>query len=120
MSREEEVLEAVGKSRVISKLDVSKGYYQVPMRETDIAKTAFVCHWGGSLNSSECPSASKTPLIIDDKYCSHFAPPYMDDIVNLVSHGTPCLRKAGLTANSSKCCRGGGGGCLHGTTSLWI
>ena len=40
----EEVLEAVGPSTVISKLDLSKGYYQVPMWEQDIPKTAFVCY----------------------------------------------------------------------------
>ena len=33
MPRVEEVLEQVGKSRVISKLDLSKGYYQVPTKE---------------------------------------------------------------------------------------
>ena len=46
MPRIEEVLEAVGKAKVISKLDLSKGYYQVPMREQDVAKTAFICHKG--------------------------------------------------------------------------
>ena len=42
----EEVLEQAGKSRVISKLDLSKGYYQVPMVTEDIPKIAFVCHRG--------------------------------------------------------------------------
>ena len=46
MPRVEEVLEQVGKSRVISKLDLSKGYYQVPMVTEDVPKTAFVCHRG--------------------------------------------------------------------------
>ena len=46
MPRVEEVLEAVGRSRVISKMDLSKGYYQVPMRPCDIPKIAFVCHRG--------------------------------------------------------------------------
>ena len=42
----EEVLEAVGQARVISKLDLVKVYYQVPMKEEDIGKTAFVCFKG--------------------------------------------------------------------------
>ena len=46
MPRIQEVLEAVGASKVVSKLDLSKGYYQVPTKETDIPKTAFVCHQG--------------------------------------------------------------------------
>ena len=40
MPRLEKVLEAVGRSRGISKMDLSKGYYQVPMRSSDIAKKA--------------------------------------------------------------------------------
>jgi len=46
MPRVEEVLEGVGKARYISKLDLSKGYYQVKMHESDVPKTAFVCHRG--------------------------------------------------------------------------
>ena len=46
MPRVEEVLEAVGRSRVISKLDLSKGCYHVPVRQRDVAKTAFVYHRG--------------------------------------------------------------------------
>ena len=46
MPRVEEVLEQVGTSRVISKIDLSKGYHQVPMKEEDICKTAFVSHRG--------------------------------------------------------------------------
>ena len=38
--------EAVGKAKIISKMDLSKGYYQVRMAEKDIPKTAFVCHKG--------------------------------------------------------------------------
>ena len=41
-----EVLEAVGKAKVVSKIDHSKGYYQIPMKDSDIQKTAFVCHRG--------------------------------------------------------------------------
>ena len=46
MPRVEEVLEHMGKSRVISKIDLTKGYYQVPMSPEDISKTAFICHQG--------------------------------------------------------------------------
>ena len=46
MPRVEEVLEQVGRSKVLSKLDLTKGYYQVPMFPGDIEKTAFVCHQG--------------------------------------------------------------------------
>ena len=46
MPRVEVVLEHVGKSSVISKIDLTKGYYQVPMYPDDVPKTAFICHQG--------------------------------------------------------------------------
>ena len=46
MPRVEEVLVGVGKARYISKLDLSKDYYQISMKPSDIPKTAFICHRG--------------------------------------------------------------------------
>ena len=37
-----EVLEAVGKAEVVSKIDLSKGYYQIPLKDSDIQKMTFV------------------------------------------------------------------------------
>ena len=42
MPRVEEVLERVGKSKV----DLMKGYHQVPLYPEDIEKTALICHQG--------------------------------------------------------------------------
>ena len=84
MPRVEEVLEVVSRSRVISKLDLSKGYYQVAMRECDMAKTAFVCHRGkfeflrmpfGVKNAPAVFQSLMTNILQD---CSCFAHPYMD------------------------------------------
>ena len=44
MPRVEEVLESIGKACVISKIDLTKGYYQVPTYPPDIPKTAFTLH----------------------------------------------------------------------------
>ena len=44
MPRVEEVLEQVGRSRVLSKIGLSKGYYQVPMAPNDIETTSFICN----------------------------------------------------------------------------
>jgi len=52
MPRVEEVLEAAGKAMYISKVDLSKKYYQVLMDPEDRCKTAFVCYRGNS-NSLE-------------------------------------------------------------------
>ena len=44
--RIEQVLQGVGKSCVISKIDMTKGYYQIPMHPDDVHKTVFICHQG--------------------------------------------------------------------------
>ena len=46
MPRVEEVIEGVSRARFISKLDLSKGFYQVQLTEAAQPKTAFTCHRG--------------------------------------------------------------------------
>ena len=123
MPRVEEVLEQVGRSRVISKLDLSKGYYQVPMVVADIPKTCFMCHRGkyefvrmpfGVRNAPAVFQALMTKILAG---CKGFASPYMDDIIiystswkehkQHVRSVLKCLKEAGLTANPKKCCWGG-------------
>ena len=60
MPRVEEVLESLGKARYISKIDLSKGYYQIPMVEEDICKAAFTCH-RGRFEFLRMPFGVKTP-----------------------------------------------------------
>ena len=123
MPRVEEVLEQVGKSTVISKLDLSKGYYQVPMVIADIQKTAFICHRGkyefvrmpfGVRNAPAVFQALMTRLFGE---CWDFCSPYMDDLViysrtweehrKHVKEVLSRLKGAGLTANPAKCVWGG-------------
>ena len=123
MPRVEEVLEDVGRSKVISKLDLSKGYYQVPMIVADIPKTCFVCHHGkfefvrmpfGVRNAPAVFQALMTKILAD---CKSFASPYMDDVIICsnswedhkvhIREVLSRLKKAGLTANPAKCCWGG-------------
>jgi len=122
MPHVEEVLEGVGNSKYISKLDLSKGYYQVKMCEEDVSKTAFVCHRGrfeftrmpfGVKNAPACFQELMQGLFASDSFCS----PYMDDLVifsdsweDHVRHIQEVLGKlkcAGLTANPAKCRWGG-------------
>ena len=83
----EEVFEQVGRSRVISKLDLSKGYYQVPMVVADIPKTCFVYHRGeyeflrmpfGVKNVPAVFQALMTKFLSE---CKSFCSPYMDDVI---------------------------------------
>ena len=123
MPRVEEVLEQVRRSRIISKLDLSKGYYQVPMVASDIPKTCFVCHRGkfeflrmlfGVRNAPAVFQALMTKILTD---CKAFASPYMDNIIiysetwtdhkRHVREVLDKLKQAELTANPNKCCWGG-------------
>ncbi len=42
----DEIVDRVGQSSVVSKLDLSKGFHQVPVKPEDQPKTAFVCPMG--------------------------------------------------------------------------
>ena len=42
----EEMMDRLGGARVFSKIDLKSGYWQVPIREEDIPKTAFRTRWG--------------------------------------------------------------------------
>ena len=123
MPRVEEVLEGIGKSSVISKIDLTKGYYQVPMHPDDIKKTAFICHQG-KFEFLRMPfGVRNAPAVFQElmqslfHHCKSFCSPYMDDLIIFsesweahVSHVREvlgCLRGAGLTANPAKCHWGG-------------
>ena len=125
MPRVEEVIEGIGKARFISKLDLSKGFYQVALTEQAKQKTAFTCHRGafqftrmpfGVKNAPACFQALMQRVLAS---VSEFATPYMDDVVifsetwdDHVKHIQLVLEsigKAGLTVNPNKCSWGGRG-----------
>ena len=117
MPRVEEVLEGVGKASFISKLDLTKGYYQIRMRDSDICKTAFICH-RGKYEFLRMPFRVKNaPAVFQELMQSLFSSyntfctPYMDDIIvysdtwsDHLSHIQKVLdklREAGLTAKQT-------------------
>ena len=118
MTRVEEILESVGKSLVISKVDLTKGYYQVAIHPESIAKTAFMCHQGRFEFLSMPFGVKNAPAIFQElmqglfREHSQFCSPYMDDLViysscwkDHVQHVRQVLEKlrsAGLTANPAK------------------
>jgi len=86
MPRVEEVLEGVGQASCVSKLDLTKGYYQVQVAPEDVPKTAFVCHRGqfefermpfGVKNAPACFQVVMQNLFRDHRNCT----PYMDDLI---------------------------------------
>ena len=42
----DEILERMGQSQIVSKLDLAKGFYQIPVAEADVEKTAFITPLG--------------------------------------------------------------------------
>lgn len=44
--RNDDSLDVLGEAKLFTTLVLSKGYWQVPVKETDRAKTAFACHKG--------------------------------------------------------------------------
>ena len=125
MPRVEEVIEGIGRARFISKLDLSKGFYQVELTEQAKQKTAFTCHRGafhftrmpfGVKNAPACFQALMQRVLAS---VTGYATPYMDDVVifsetwdDHVKHIQSvlgCIGEAGLTVNPNKCCWGGRG-----------
>ena len=122
MPRVEEVIEGIGKARFISKLDLSKGFYQVQLTDAAMEKTAFTCHKGafhftrmpfGVKNAPACFQALMQQVLVE---LGEFATAYMDvvifsptweDHVVHVGRVLQAIRIAGLTVNPSKCCWGG-------------
>ena len=46
LSTLEEILEKVGSSCVVSKIDLAKGFYQIPLDDKSVDKTAFITPYG--------------------------------------------------------------------------
>ena len=123
MPRVEEVIEGVGQAKYISKLDLSKGYYQVQLTEEAQQKTAFTCHRGtfhftrmpfGVKNAPACFQSLMQRVLAE---LTEFSTAYMDDVVifsstweDHISHIDRVLKtlgEAGLTVNPLKCKWGG-------------
>ena len=123
MPRIEEVLEATGQAKVISKMDLSKGYYQVMVCPEDRDKTTFVCHKGKyrftrmPFGVCNAPAIFQTLMEKVVKGLGHCCKIYMDDLIIFsdtwkdhsvhIREVLLALRTAGLTANPAKCEWGG-------------
>ena len=119
MASMEEILERVGGSKIISKIDLCKGFYQVEVDPSSQEKTAFVSPYGKfefqrmpfGLKNAPAMFQRLMEVVLGDCYvCSA---PYIDDIVVFsdsaeehVQHlrrVLECLRKYGLTIKEAKC-----------------
>ena len=122
MPRIDEVLESVGQASFISKLDLTKGYYQIPVQESAIEKTSFICQ--GRFEFTRMPFGVKNAPAVFQELMQRvlhdtvkYATPYMDDVViysatwddhiNHIREVLTRLKTAKLTVNPDKCVWGG-------------
>ena len=115
----EELIDEAGNASFLSKIDLVKGYYQIPMEESSNKKTAFVCPFGKYQFNRMPFGLSNAPATFQrvmDKMLSgatEFAKTYIDDIVvfsacwrDHLTHLEEVLKRlkdARLTVNQSKC-----------------
>ena len=119
MPRVDELIERLGKARFITTLDLTKGYWQVPLAPEDREKTAFATP-EGLFHYTVLPfglhgAPATFQRLMDQILRPHraYAAAYLDDIViHSEEWGTHlgqikavlrALRGAGLTANPKKC-----------------
>ena len=114
-----EILDRVGSSSVMSKLDLAKGFYQIGVEAQSREKTAFITPFGKfsftrmPFGLKNAPGVFQRAMEIVLKECYMYSAPYIDDIVIFsgdgVSHAKHLhcvlveLRKYGLTVKRSKC-----------------
>ena len=119
MPRVDELLDRLGRARFISTLDLTKGYWQVPLSEQAKPKTAFSTpngHWQYRVLPFGLHGAPATfQRLMDVLLRPHqaYAAAYIDDVVihsetwedhlERLRRVLLELRRAGLTANPRKC-----------------
>ena len=87
MKRIEEMIDALGEAQFISTIDLSKGYYQIPVAQEDQRKTAFITP-EGKYEFNRMPfglkgAPSTFQRMMDGLLQEHrqFAAAYIDDII---------------------------------------
>lgn len=119
MPRVDELIERLGKAEYLTTLDLTKGYWQIPLTPEAREKTAFATPWGlfqYKVMPFGLHGAPATFQRLMDQILrphSEYASAYIDDIVifseswadhlEKVEAVIGSLRAAGLTANPEKC-----------------
>ena len=118
MPKLEDIINKLGKAQYISKIDLTKGFWQIPLTESSKEKSAFITPFGhyqflvmpfGMVNSS-ASFVRLMKMVLSD--CEEFADAFIDDIIIFseewyehlqhIKTVLESLRKACLTAKPSK------------------
>jgi len=118
LTLDDDVLERAGKARVMSKLDLTNGYYQIRMAEQFKNLTTFVSPWGcfrftqmpfGLRNARALFQSLMERVLVS---CRDFASVYIDDVLIYLATWQEHLQhtarvltalQAGLTAKPTQC-----------------
>ena len=119
MSTMDEILERVGSSQIVSKIDLAKGFYQVEVEPLSQEKTAFVSPFGKfeftrmPFGLKNAPAVFQRLMEVVLRDCYEFSAPYIDDIVVFSKDGLEhvqylrcvldALRRFGMTIKEAKC-----------------
>ena len=119
MTTLEEILEKVGDSGCLSKLDLSKGFYQIGVADASVDKTAFISPFGKycfkrmPFGLKNAPAVFQRTMEEVLRGCYHCASPYIDDILVFSKDGKEhvghlrevldSLESHGLTVKAMKC-----------------
>ena len=87
MTTMDEIVERIGASKVMSKLDLAKGFYQVEVDPRSRKKTAFICPFGKfeftrmPFGLRNAPAIFQRCMEVVLRECYGFSAPYIDDII---------------------------------------
>jgi cleavage and polyadenylation specificity factor subunit 1 len=113
-----DLIASIGKARVFSKLDLLKGYFQVPVHPDDVPKTAIITPFGSFVfhfSTFGLRNSGATFQRLMDRLLGHlpFCAVYVDDILIFSDDDTAhhrhldqvlaILEKNGLVARQDKC-----------------
>ena len=119
MPRIDGIIDQLGEAKILSKLDLSKGFYQVPINPDDVEKTAFQTPIGKfeflampfGLRNAPATFQRLMDILLGDT--PEFACAYMDDVIIFSNSWDDHLKhinivmsklaESGLTAKPSKC-----------------
>ena len=119
MPRVDEMIEQIGEEQYLTKIDLTKGYYQIPVLPEDRPKTAFCTPWGKfqftrmPFGLRNAPTTFQRVMdgVLDG--LEQYSGAYIDDILIFsetwtnhlwhIKHVLDRLRQNGLTARPKKC-----------------
>ena len=119
MTTMEEIVERIGASKVMSKLDLAKGFYQVEVDPKSRKKTAFISPFGKfeftrmPFGLRNAPAIFQRCMEVVLRECYGFSAPYIDDIIVFSNSGKEhvehlrlvlkALSEHGMTLKERKC-----------------